>query len=142
MTAHRKPAGHARRLKPRITVTQSDHERLSDLANAAMDTVPLAAASLADELERAQVLPAGRHPLDIVGMGSEVEFRDDTTGKIQTVTLVYPNEADISQGKISVLTPIGAALIGVHAGHSINWETRAGDLKRLTVLHVREQQPA
>lgn len=48
---------------------------------------------------------------------------------------------DISQGKISVLTPIGAALIGMRAGHSITWETRAGDLKRLTVIDVREPKP-
>lgn len=75
-------------------------------------------------------------------MGCQVEFRDDTTGKVQTVTLVYPGEADIAQGKISVLTPIGAALIGLRAGHSISWETRSGDIKRLTVLTVREPSPA
>ena len=67
---------------------------------------------------------------------------DDTTGKVQTVTLVYPEEADISQGKISILTPIGTALIGLHAGHSITWETRSGELRRLTVLQVREPQLA
>jgi regulator of nucleoside diphosphate kinase len=75
-------------------------------------------------------------------MGCEVEFRDDTTGKVQTVTLVYPEDADISQGKISVLTPIGAALIGVRVGHSITWETRTGEMRRLTVLQVREPQLA
>jgi len=74
--------------------------------------------------------------------GCEVEFRDDTTGKVQTVTLVYPEDADISQGKISVLTPIGAALIGVRVGHSITWETRTGEMRRLTVLQVREPQLA
>jgi regulator of nucleoside diphosphate kinase len=71
-----------------------------------------------------------------------VEFRDDTTGKVQTVTLVYPEDADISKGRISVLTPIGTALIGVRAGDSISWETRTGDLRRLTVLQVREPQLA
>ena len=58
------------------------------------------------------------------------------------MTLVYPEEADISKGKISVLTPIGTALIGLRAGHSITWETRTGDLKRLTALQVREPQLA
>ena len=127
--------------KPRITLTAADHERLTVLANAAMSNLPEVASELADELDRAQVLPQGRHPVDVVCMGSEVEFRDDTTGRTQTVTLVYPNEANIAEGKVSVLTPIGTALIGLHAGKSINWETRLGEMKRLTVLQVREPTP-
>ena len=128
--------------KPRIVLTAHDHEKLSILARAAEGSMPDVAAVLADELERAHVLTRGRHPEHTVCMGCEVEFRDDTTGKVQTVTLVYPDEADISQGKISVLTPIGTALIGLRAGHSITWETRTGDLRTLTVLAVREPQPA
>jgi regulator of nucleoside diphosphate kinase len=127
--------------KPRITLTAIDHERLTVLANAAMSNLPEVASELADELDRAQVLPQGRHPVDVVCMGSEVEFRDDTTGRTQTVTLVYPNEANIAEGKVSVLTPIGTALIGLHVGKSINWETRLGEMKRLTVLQVREPAP-
>ncbi|HEV2573414.1 MAG TPA: nucleoside diphosphate kinase regulator [Beijerinckiaceae bacterium] len=127
--------------KPRIVLTAQDHERLSILARTTNGTVQDAAAVLTSELDRAHVLAKGRHPEHTVFMGCEVEFRDDTTDKVQTVTLVYPGEADISQGKISVLTPIGAALIGMRAGHSITWETRAGDLKRLTVIDVREPKP-
>ena len=128
--------------KPRITLTAQDYEKLSTLARAAENTMPDAAAVLTEELERAHVLARGRHPEHIVCMGCEVEFRDDTTGKVQTVTLVYPDEADISKGRISVLTPVGTALIGLRAGHSITWETRTGDLRRLTVLQVREPQLA
>ena len=73
-------------------------------------------------------------------MGCRIEFRDNATGKVQTVTLVYPGEADIARGRISVLTPIGAALIGLSAGQSIDWETRSGSIKRLTVLDVREPE--
>jgi regulator of nucleoside diphosphate kinase len=128
--------------KPRITMTAQDHEKLSILARAAEHTMPDVAAVLSEELDRAHVLARARHPEHIVCMGCEVEFRDDTTGKVQVVTLVYPEDADISKGRISVLTPIGAALIGVRAGHSITWETRTGDLRRLTVLQVREPQLA
>ena len=128
--------------KPRITLTAQDHEKLSVLARAAEHTMPDVAAGLTEELDRAHVLARGRHPEHIVCMGCEVEFRDDTTGKVQTVTLVYPDEADISKGRISVLTPIGTALIGLRAGHSITWETRTGDLRRLTVLQVCEPQLA
>jgi len=128
--------------KPRITLTAQDHEKLSILAHAAEHTMPDVAADLTEELDRAHVLSKGRHPEHTVCMGNEVEFRDDTNGKVQTVRLVYPEEADISQGKVSVLTPIGTALIGLRAGHSITWETRTGDLRRLTVLQVREPQLA
>jgi len=69
-----------------------------------------------------------------------VEFRDDSTGKIRKVILVYPEDADISQRKISVLTPVGTALIGLSIGHSINWEAPGGDARQLTVLSVGEPQ--
>jgi regulator of nucleoside diphosphate kinase len=128
--------------KPRITLTAHDHERLSQLARAAAHTMPDVAAELTEELDRARVLAVGRHPVDVVCMGGEVVYRDDTTGKVQTVTLVYPNEADIAKGRVSVLTPVGTALIGLAVGKSINWKTRTGDLKRLTVLQVREAAPA
>ena len=128
--------------KPRITLTANDHEKLSVLANAAAHTMPEVAAELADELDRAHVLATGRRPVDTVCMGREVDFRDDITGRVQTVTLVYPNEADISKGRISVLTPIGTALIGLPVGKSIDWTTRTGDTKRLTVLQVREPAAA
>jgi regulator of nucleoside diphosphate kinase len=128
--------------KPRITLTATDHEKLSVLANAASITMPDIASDLADELDRAHVLPKGRHPVDTVRMGCTVDFRDDMSSRVQTVTLVYPNEADISKGRISVLTPIGTALIGLPVGKSIGWTTRAGESKRLTVLQVREPAAA
>jgi regulator of nucleoside diphosphate kinase len=131
----KKTAGGA---KPRIILTAADHEKLSALANAAANTVPEVAAELAEELDRAHVLSKGRHPVDTVCMGCEVDFRDDKTERVQTVTLVYPQEADISKGRISVLTPIGTALIGLPVGKSIDWTTRTGESKRLTVLQVRE----
>ena len=95
------------------------------------------AALVADELDRANVLATGRQPQNVVRMRSDVEFRDDVSGKVQTVTLVYPDEADIAQGKISVLTPIGTALIGLTIGEPITWRTRSGELRCLTVLKVR-----
>ncbi|MCB8821236.1 nucleoside diphosphate kinase regulator [Microvirga rosea] len=128
--------------KPSITLTAADYEKLSVLANAAANTLPDMAAELGEELDRAHVLPRGRYPADTVCMGCEVDFRDDKTGRVQTVTLVFPQEADISKGWISVLTPIGTALIGLPVGQSIDWTTRTGELKRLTVLQVRERAAA
>lgn len=142
MLTHQNTGAPAKHLKPLITLTANDHERLSGLVRAAMNNMPDLASGLADEIERAHVMAKGRHPIDVVSMGSEVKFRDDTSGKIQKVFLVYPGQADISQDKISVLTPIGTALVGLQVGSSITWETRTGELKRLTVLEVREAQPA
>jgi regulator of nucleoside diphosphate kinase len=131
-------SGTENRLAPRITLTTEDFERLSALANAARARMPNLAADLADEIARAHVLAKGRRPEHIVCMNSDVEFRDDTTGKIQRVKLVYPEAADISKRKISVLTPVGTALIGLQTGHSITWEAPSGELRKLTVLTVRE----
>jgi len=142
MLTHQNIGARAKHLKPSIVLTASDHERLSGLVHAAMNNMPDVASGLADEIDRAYVMAKGQHPIDVVSMGSEVKFRDDTSGKIQKVFLVYPGQADISQHKISVLTPIGTALIGLRVGASITWETRTGELRRLTVLGVRETQPA
>jgi regulator of nucleoside diphosphate kinase len=120
------------RNKPPLMLSAEDYERLSALA----DAMPHLAAELADEISRARVLAKGEQARDTVRMNSLVKFRDDTTNVIREVTLVYPHEADIDLGKISVMTPIGSALIGVPAGQSITWETRGGETKQLTVLAV------
>ena len=125
------------KIKPPITLTLGDYERLSLLARAAEPRMPVLVSVLTDELERAHVLADG-HLEQTVRMGSAVEFRDDSTGKVRTVTLVYPGDADISQRRISILTPVGTALIGLTIGGSITYETGTGDLRRLTVLKVDE----
>lgn len=126
------------RSKPRIKMTADDHERLSRLAASAMDRAPEVASFLSDELDRVQIVRGGTAEGDFARMGSRVDFRDNSTGRMQSVTLVYPGDADIEQGKVSILTPIGAALIGLSKGQSIDWATRTGEIRRLTVLEVRE----
>jgi len=133
------PAGHKH---PRITLTAEDNDRLSSLVRAAMDKMPDIAFCLADELDQASVLPKGRVADDTVRMGSRLAYRDETMGTTRTATLVYPDEADISQGKVSVLTPVGVALIGLKVGQSITWETRNGAVRELTLLGVRQPQSA
>jgi regulator of nucleoside diphosphate kinase len=132
----------ADRKQPRITLTAEDHDRLSALVRAAMGTMPEIASCLAEELDRASILPKGWAAEDIVRMGSHLEYRDETAGTARTVTLVYPGEADISQGKVSVLTPIGIALIGLKVGQAITWEARNGVVRELTLLGVRQPQDA
>jgi regulator of nucleoside diphosphate kinase len=128
-------------LKPAIVLSAEDYKRLSTLAYAFSKRLQNLADELANEIERARVLATGERPSNIVHMNSEVEFRDETTGKVQKVVLVYPEDADISKHKISVLTPIGTALIGLPNGHSITWKTVSGEVRRLKILSVRESRP-
>lgn len=129
------PTSKTSRRKPKIVIGQIDHDRLMRLANDALDRIPEVADDLLLELERAKVVKDTAVPEDVVRMGSTVEYEADD-GQHRTVTLVFPAEADIAQGRISILTPIGGALIGLAAGQSIDWTARDGRNHRLTVLSV------
>ncbi|MGN6096196.1 MAG: nucleoside diphosphate kinase regulator [Bosea sp. (in: a-proteobacteria)] len=130
--------------RPAITVTAADHAMLSRIAAGAAHTMPELAAELTHELDRARILPEGRVSYDHVRIGSQIVYRDESTGRETIVTLVWPEHADIEKNRISVMTPIGVALIGMAPERSIDWTTRSGDVKRLTVLAVREpaEEPA
>ncbi len=121
---------------PPIIVSGIDFDRLNRLAEAAVDKFPRTADFLAREIARATIAPSGSVLRGVVTMGSQVEFRDDTTGQSRTVCLVYPDEADLAAGKLSVLSPVGAALIGLSVGQSIEWQTPTGGWRSLTVLHA------
>ena len=121
--------------KPTITVTRTDSERLWRLAESYAERNPAVAEELLAELERAKVVADGRISADIVRMGSALRFISDL-GEDRSVTLVFPGEADIAEGKVSILTPIGVALIGLAAGQSIDWTARDGRTHRLTVESV------
>ena len=134
------PGDQTNRPMPRIVVSESDHDRLTDLATAALDRLPETAQELLDEMERAEVVGAPAVPANVVGMGSTVTFQPDG-GRKRRVTLVFPAAADIAESRISVLTPIGTALIGLSEGQSIDWSARDGRRHQLTVLAV-ERPPA
>lgn len=124
---------------PPITLSTDDFQRLANLVSASATSAPEVSEYLADELDRATVLAPFDIAPNVVRMNSRVVFVDEKTGQSRTVTLVYPHEADLSKGRISVLTPIGAALIGVAEGDSIRWFTRDGEAKTLTVRKVEHQ---
>jgi regulator of nucleoside diphosphate kinase len=119
----------------RIAIRRDDYEKLSAMA-AAKGAEHDVAQFLAAELARARVVPPERIGSDIVTMNASVEFRDETTGRVRRVTLVYPEHADILASRLSVMTPVGAALIGLAVGDSIEWQTRDGQWRTLTVLDV------
>ena len=130
-----------RRRRPPITIGDIDHEKLTRLAASAPPSLADAAEELLAELDRAILKPERAVPAAVVRMGSTVTYRP-TDGASRTVQLVYPAEADIAQGRISVLTPIGAALIGLAEGRSIGWHDRSGRLHELTVESVKQAEAA
>ncbi|HMQ91660.1 MAG TPA: nucleoside diphosphate kinase regulator [Amaricoccus sp.] len=121
---------------PEIILELTQADRLEAAAEGAMRRFPAMAARLLDEIARAQLVPLADLPPDVVGLGREVTYRDDVAGRKETVVLVMPREADIAQGRASVLTPIGVALIGLRVGASFTWETRDGESRQLTVTRV------
>lgn len=125
------------RRRPKIAISRTDFERLTKLATTLADRNPRAADEMFAELDRARVVSDGWMREDIVQMGSTVQYRS-TMGDTRTVTLVFPGEADISEGKVSVLTPIGTALLGLSVGQSMTWATRDGREHELSVISVRQ----
>lgn len=124
---------------PAILVGAQDQQRLTMLALDALQRAPDVATELLAEMERAEVVNAV--PSSVVQMGSRVTFVADD-GQERSVALVYPGQADIGAGRISILTPIGTALIGLSEGQSIAWTTRDGRRRRLAVLRVEADMPA
>lgn len=122
--------------KPRVVISAASLEHLEGLAEGAMARQPDLANRLLDELARARIVSDAKLPDDVVAMGRSVTYRDESTDQEKTVTPVYPEEADIAQGRMSVFTPIGIALLGLAEGASFQWEARDGALRQLTVVAV------
>lgn len=121
--------------KDDLVVKQGDYQRLTALIENVKNPV---AEQLEEELIRAEVVPSSAYPLDAVCMGSKVRFIDLATGKENEVTLVYPAEANVEEMKISVLTPMGAALMGMRVGGVIEWELPSQKKVKIEVLAVAQ----
>ena len=123
---------------PHIYLTQDDMDRLLAL----VDAYPgQRFEKLEAELLRAHVVPREKIPADVVTMNSRVVFENES-GERREVTLVYPGSADIDAGKISVLVPIGTALLGLRVGQSIDWEGPGGAKQRYRIAAVPYQPEA
>ena len=120
-----------------IILTEADFQKLSALvATANRDGAEL----LEEELGRAVVVDEKKLPKDVVSMNSKIIFQDLENGKERSITLVYPHEANIQENKISVLAPVGVALIGLRVGQIIQWPVPNGKEKRFKVISVLAHQ--
>jgi regulator of nucleoside diphosphate kinase len=122
--------------RPCIIMAETEAEHLSTLALQMEQAAPLAADMLLREIDRAEIRPDAVMPDHVVRMRSTVRFEDDAHGVARSVLLVYPKEADIAAGKISVLSLVGAGLIGLSVGQSIQWPDRDGHERALRILKV------
>lgn len=122
--------------RPRIHLLASESDLVAELALNIEHRQPVIAAMLLEEIERAELHEAGTLPEDAVTLGSEVDFVDDKTNQLRKVQLVLPVDANIAEGRISILTPMGAALYGLRAGSSIDWPDLDGNSRRITIVRV------
>ena len=125
---------------PAIYVTTHDYERLTGLVDFyASRRHAVLVDFLTEELERAELIAPAELEPGVVTMNSCGRIVDHDTGEIRTVTLVYPGEEDSLLGKVSILTPMGTALLGLREGVRMDWRTLDGRIKSISVLEVKDQ---
>ena len=126
---------------PALFLSRLDCERIEALleapGSAGIDTSALEA-----ELARAQIVEPAQMPADVITMNSTARFRDEASGDEREMTLVYPTGADGSNDKVSILAPVGSALLGLRVGDTIEWPVPSGRTIRLRVLSIRYQPEA
>ncbi len=126
-------------MKPSITVSWLDLDRLERI----LDRLPAAQATARDallgELDRAEMVEPWEMPSDVVTMNSRVRFAFAGSGEEVTMTLSYPKDMHDSDQQLSVLTPVGTALLGLRIGDSITWQRPDGGIFEATVLDIDYQ---
>ncbi|HRE80297.1 MAG TPA: nucleoside diphosphate kinase regulator [Opitutaceae bacterium] len=125
---------------PSITLSRDDHAKLSLLVSAALASKPTAPLKkLKEELDRAMVAETNAVPSDVVTLNAHVSFEDLETNETEAYTITLPEQANVEQNRISILAPIGTALIGYRQGDIVNWQTPGG-VRQLRIKKVT--QPA
>lgn len=127
-----------------IVISTADLDRLLKLLDSARLDSRISGASIAaleSELERAEIVELDDLPSDVVTMGSTIWFRDPETDEVEQYTLVMPSEADVLRDRISVLAPIGTALLGYRLGDVVEWRVPSGK-RRMEIVKVNQRKPA
>jgi regulator of nucleoside diphosphate kinase len=128
----------------KIVITAFDKKRLEQMISSHLhahnpDVEYLM--DLSEELNRAEIVLPEDIPRDVVTMNSRVTICDADTKEVETYSLVFPAGANISQNKISILSPVGTALIGCRVGYLVEWKVPAG-LRKLEVKKIEYQPEA
>lgn len=125
-------------------ITDLDRRRLEMLLDAVKSNAQIRreADSLRDRIDMADVVPSERIPADVVTMNSIVRYEDEPSRRVREVTPVYPEEADPSAGMVSILSPLGNALLGLRVGQHSVLRLPTGEERRIRVLAVVYQPEA
>lgn len=126
-----------------IYISRDDYSKLRLLLATALYSSGGNAAlrRLRQELDRAAVIDPAAIPPDVVTMNSTVEFEDLGTSEVEAYTIAFPKHADVERQRISILSPIGTALIGCRVGDIVKWSTPGG-IRQLKVRRVTAPVPA
>jgi regulator of nucleoside diphosphate kinase len=119
-----------------IYISRDDNAKLRLLlATALYSNASAALRKLGDELDRAAIIDPADFPSDVVTMNSTVEFEDLSTNEVEEYTITFPDQANVERKRISILAPIGTALIGCRVGDVVKWSTPGG-IRQLKVRRV------
>lgn len=122
---------------PPLVIDEAVYDYLYKLAEQATKTAPDVGEYLLEEVSRARLLPSDRMPQDVVRLGSWVTYRDMASDTERRVQLVYPGQADAAAGRVSVVSPLGAALIGLSVGQTMRWHLEQRADRSLQVVDVQ-----
>lgn len=124
-----------------IYISADDYSKLRLLLTTTLHSNGCSALQkLREELDRAFVIDAAAFPADVVTLESTVQYEDLGTGEIEEYTITFPDRADVEKKQVSILAPIGTALIGCRAGDLVNWSTPGG-IRQLKVRRVIPRPP-
>lgn len=127
--------------RPPIHLLASESELVSDLALKAEHRQPAVAAMLLEEIDRAELHEPADMPAGHVLLNTDVTFVDDKSHQMRKVRIVLPGEANIAEGRISILTPMGAALYGLAEGECIEWPDLDGNIRPIRIVRVGNSPP-
>lgn len=123
-------------IKPNIVISSLDADRLDKLLDSLSDGAFPGKAELEAELERATIVEPKNVPPTVVSMNSTVRFRVESSSDEFSLTLVYPRDMDSSGDKISILAPVGSALLGLSQGEQIEWPKPGGGVLRVRIEEI------
>ncbi|TWI02693.1 regulator of nucleoside diphosphate kinase [Luteimonas cucumeris] len=126
---------------PELLISRLDCERIEALLEQPV-AQSLDTSALRDELARAQVVEPQDMPGDVITMNATARFRDIDSGDEREMTLVYPRDVNGQPDRVSILAPVGSALLGMRVGQEIDWQVPGGRHIRLKVLSIRYQPEA
>ena len=124
------------RARPPIHLLATESDLVGNLALHAEHHQPVVAAMLLEEIERAELHDLDTMPAGHARLNSRVSFLDEKTQQVREVELVMPADANIAEGRVSILTPMGAALYGLAEGYSIDWPDLYGNFRQIRIVRV------